>query len=402
MVDLEAVRLPLATITNHSGAAMCMHVSICSNVLISMDAHQRDRATQVTRSWFQPWYTCTCHPCSNWTHPRLNACAAGAGIKRVALLTFGQHAMEVITSEVALPCCMPMLSGQAHLAALGIDVLMPRVTLPQALLGDMDELLGWEQTRAALQDAGIRTAAPGATLHSWRDNILQKLELKLIPIENLDGRELFEAGEVCRRRTGSGVDLNRNWGHAWAPASKHSESYGGAKPFSEPQSQYIRERAEEWNPAAFINTHSGEWAVYIPWDSRQSVGSGLPMMPAWPLMHLHQVVLSVCLSMFPQTQLQSLMDSVGAVCHCITGPAGAVSGYLAYGTTMDYMYVELGVPYALTIEVYGAGNEGKLKAGALQDVAPAALSPANHICSDWVRQANVLIVWVGQAIVLMV
>lgn len=57
------------------------------------------------------------------------------------------------------------------------------------------------------------------------------------------------------------------------------------------------------------------------------------------------------------------MASLADVCGCITGPAGAVSGYLAFGSTMDYMYVELGVPFALTVEVYGGGREGKLKKG---------------------------------------
>ncbi len=46
------------------------------------------------------------------------------------------------------------------------------------------------------------------------------------------------------------------------------------------------------------------------------------------------------------------------------GPAGAASNYLAYGTGMDFMYTQLGVPYALTYELYGSGNAGRLAAGA--------------------------------------
>ena len=41
------------------------------------------------------------------------------------------------------------------------------------------------------------------------------------------------------------------------------------------------------------------------------------------------------------------------------GAAGQVSGYLAFGTSMDYMYEELKVPYPITIEVWGENGEGK-------------------------------------------
>lgn len=40
-----------------------------------------------------------------------------------------------------------------------------------------------------------------------------------------------------------------------------------------------------------------------------------------------------------------------------------MSGYLAYGSSMDYLYVHKRVPYPLTVEVYGGDNMGKLTAG---------------------------------------
>jgi hypothetical protein len=58
---------------------------------------------------------------------------------------------------------------------------------------------------------------------------------------------------------------------------KSSEMYGGEAPFSEPQSRYLRDQAKTWNPVAFVNMHSGESAVYIPWDSRATLGAGLPV-----------------------------------------------------------------------------------------------------------------------------
>jgi hypothetical protein len=42
------------------------------------------------------------------------------------------------------------------------------------------------------------------------------------------------------------------------------------------------------------------------------------------------------------------------------GAAGAVSGYLAFGSSMDYFYQELKTPYPITVEVYGSRHAGKL------------------------------------------
>ena len=58
-----------------------------------------------------------------------------------------------------------------------------------------------------------------------------------------------------------------------------------------------------------------------------------------------------------------LVEKMGNMCQCTTGPSGAVSGYLAYGTSMDYMYHAVHVPYPLTIEIFGGGGEGLLKPG---------------------------------------
>lgn len=38
---------------------------------------------------------------------------------------------------------------------------------------------------------------------------------QVLPIENMDGRALLEQGELCRRKTASNVDLNRNYPFAW-------------------------------------------------------------------------------------------------------------------------------------------------------------------------------------------
>ena len=42
-----------------------------------------------------------------------------------------------------------------------------------------------------------------------------RAEREVLPIENMDGRTLWEGGELCQRKTHSQVDLNRNYDFAW-------------------------------------------------------------------------------------------------------------------------------------------------------------------------------------------
>jgi hypothetical protein len=67
--------------------------------------------------------------------------------------------------------------------------------------------------------------------------------------------------------------------------------------------------------------------------------------------------------------MPELVATVGRVCNCKAGPAGAVSGYLAFGSSMDFLYVAKRVPYPLTVEVYGGGGYGKLQPGGMHEVA---------------------------------
>lgn len=56
-----------------------------------------------------------------------------------------------------------------------------------------------------------------------------------------------------------------------------SEQYGGPKPFSEPQTMALLELVMLHKPKSFINVHSGEWAIYVPWDSKDAYSSGMPV-----------------------------------------------------------------------------------------------------------------------------
>lgn len=92
----------------------------------------------------------------------------------IVFQSFGQHGRELITSEVALNL-LYILTEKRKIA--GVDL-------------------------------------------SSFEKILENLVIKVVPMENLNGRKRVEEGELCDRRNGRGVDLNRNWSVDWGKKEK--------------------------------------------------------------------------------------------------------------------------------------------------------------------------------------
>ncbi|XP_008781269.1 carboxypeptidase A6 isoform X4 [Phoenix dactylifera] len=181
------------------------------------------------------------------------------------LLSFGQHGRELITSEVAL-----------HLLSV----------------------LAKEQKMLSMQPTSF-------------NKILENIVIKVVPMENLNGRKLVEGGELCERRNGRGVDLNRNWSVDWGKKEKDYDPYEenpGIAPFSEPEAQIMRKLAKSFEPHIWVNVHSGMEALFMPYDHKNSTPNGL---------------------------------------------TSRLMRYLAHGTTTDYMYDIAKVPMAFTFEIYG-------------------------------------------------
>ena len=117
----------------------------------------------------------------------------------------------------------------------------------------------------------------GGGLGDWARSLLTRVTLLLVPVEVPSARRAVEAGDLCRRKSLADVDLNRNWPAAWrAAAQRGAEEYGGVSPFSEPQSRALRDLATAARPVAYVNVHSGEWALYVPWDHKKALAVGLP------------------------------------------------------------------------------------------------------------------------------
>ncbi|KAG8494325.1 hypothetical protein CXB51_012129 [Gossypium anomalum] len=206
------------------------------------------------------------------------------------LLSFGQHARELISSELALRI----------LSALGEEQFPP----------EMDP----------------------ASLHDTLENVV----IKIVPMENLNGRKIVDAGELCERKNGRGVDLNRNWAVNWGKKEKDydpAEEYPGTAPFSEPETQIMRELAVSFNPHIWVNVHSGTDGLFMPYDHKKSTPDGLPSQ-----------------------RMRELLDELNVLyCsnRCLVGSGGTAVGYLAHGTATDYMYDVVRVPMAFTFEIYG-------------------------------------------------
>ncbi|XP_050366654.1 inactive metallocarboxypeptidase ecm14 isoform X2 [Argentina anserina] len=208
------------------------------------------------------------------------------------LLSFGQHGRELITSEVAL----------------------------QILL-----ILSKEKFLPNLDQASL-------------DQILDNLVIKVVPMENLNGRRLVESGDLCERRNGRGVDLNRNWSVDWGKKEKDYDPYEenpGTAPFSEPEAQIMRKIAVSFDPHIWVNIHSGMEALFMPYDHKNTTPDGVPSQ-----------------------KMKSLLEELNQLhCQkrCMIGSGGGSVGYLAHGTATDFMYDIVKVPMAFTFEVYGDG-----------------------------------------------
>ena len=235
------------------------------------------------------------------------------------LLVFGEHARELITAELAL-------------------------WLARVLVEEGAEYHAWTESETAFaRSLGLRPPVMDGEdptdATEWVRWLRRRCVVKIVPIEVPASREAVEQGRGCMRKTVDGVDLNRNWPVGFQPvsASKRatSEEYPGERPFSEVESRVVRDLARSFAPHGYANVHSGEWAVYVPWDHKPEFAQSLP------------------------ADTSALLDRLNQHCECVVGAAGQVSGYLAYGTSMDYLYQELKTPYPLTFELWGENGEGK-------------------------------------------
>lgn len=191
------------------------------------------------------------------------------------LLNFGEHARELVTSELALRL-LSMLGGEHNLT---VD----------------------NRTRLA--------------------HILPHTVMKIIPMENVNGRVKVEAGDLCERKNGRGVDTNRNWKVDWGKKEKDynpNEEYPGTAPFSEPETRILHQLVKEFAPQVWVNVHSGMEALFMPYDHKKMVPNDSGGVAV--------------------RNLLQVLNEQHCQGRCAVGSGGAFVGYLSHGTATDYIY----------------------------------------------------------------
>ena len=109
-------------------------------------------------------------------------------------------------------------------------------------------------------------------------DLIDRTEILIVPVVNPDGYVYTWTSNRYwrknRRNNGGGswgVDLNRNWGHEWghnngSSGDPNNEVYRGASPFSEPETQRLRDWSNS-RPrlAAQVDLHSYGQYILWPW-----------------------------------------------------------------------------------------------------------------------------------------
>jgi hypothetical protein len=134
-----------------------------------------------------------------------------------------------------------------------------------------------------------------------------------------------------------GADLNRNYGYKWdAPVDSGSsdpeaEDFRGPAPFSEPETQALRDLAMQYSFRYAISFHSGAESISYPW--------GYTMLAA-----PHE------------SELREISSDLSQLTHASYSQSGA--WYTLSGCWDDWMYGNQGT-FAFTCEIYA--NEGALQ-----------------------------------------
>jgi murein tripeptide amidase MpaA len=108
-------------------------------------------------------------------------------------------------------------------------------------------------------------------------DLVDHVEWLLIPVFNVDGYiytwttdRLWRKNRRLNADGSYGVDINRNWGYGWGLAGSssypNSGTYRGTAPFSEPETQALRDMFLQYaNVRAQIDIHSYSQLILWPW-----------------------------------------------------------------------------------------------------------------------------------------
>ncbi len=224
----------------------------------------------------------------------------------------------------------------------------PRSERPQVLFNACQHAREWA-TPMTVMWIGDRVLEEYGT-NSRLTNLLDRCEIIIIPVVNCDGYE-FSWGQGNRlwrknRRpnpNGSfGVDTNRNWGYQWggegASTNQNNDTFRGAGPFSEPETQVMRDFITA-NPriGAHIDFHSYSQLILSPWGYTRDLPAERPIL------------------LMLEEDMQAGIASVHGQVY-VAGPSYTTI-YPASGVAPDWVYGDRGIP-SFTYEVRDRGTYG--------------------------------------------
>ena len=172
----------------------------------------------------------------------------------------------------------------------------------------------------------------------------------IVPVANPDGYEYTWDVNRLWRKTRSvngdgtfGVDWNRNysagWGGPGSSGTSNSDIYRGTAPFSEPETQAIRDHVLSIpNLAMFFDVHCYSQLILWPYGYAETIPDGTPG-------EIHEAI------------GQGIAERIASVNGASFNPIPAHGLYLASGTSLDWAWDEANV-YAFTYELRDTGEFG--------------------------------------------
>ncbi|MBS0188577.1 MAG: hypothetical protein JSS51_10945 [Planctomycetes bacterium] len=180
-------------------------------------------------------------------------------------------------------------------------------------------------------------------------SLLDTYEFVFVPLSNPDGYNITWTTQRLWRKnartingTVRGVDLNRNWGVGWgldsgSSGSSTSDTYRGSAPFSEPETQILRNYALSVPKlVASIDFHSYSQLVLRPWTYQYTLPPGK--------------------AAFDRIG-NAMVDAIAAKTGASYEYGGPDILYLASGTAPDWFFGTTGA-IGLTIELRDTGLNG--------------------------------------------
>ncbi|MFA5033703.1 MAG: M14 family zinc carboxypeptidase [bacterium] len=127
----------------------------------------------------------------------------------------------------------------------------------------------------------VRYLCKNYAVDSEITDLVNNLQIWVVPMVNPDGYLYNEAnypsggGMWRKNRHGLGVDINRNYGYQWgcdnigSSPDSTSEAYRGTAPFSELETQHIRDFCNQHKFMAALTYHSYAGILIFPWGYRK-------------------------------------------------------------------------------------------------------------------------------------